>query len=182
MRSFTRVQLLLHDKVLGNDTLVADVAKEVLHVVYGAETVRCGRQEEARCAAEDLLVVEVPEGQEVAAHAFQGSAVASVTVPVASIGRCAFLQCRALVQVELKGVARIGNSAFYGCTALQRIELPEALRELGQGAFGECSALEAVKIPSGVAEVPYAAFKGCSSLTHLELSEARGCYDLAAVF
>ena len=108
--------------------------------------------------------VKIPEGiTEIAADAFSGSTVGSVTLP--------------------EGVTIIGNNnAFKECNKLQEIQLPESLQRIGYRAFWKCKSLKRITIPDNVESIGLSTFYGCSSLTEIimspELMLGSGNYSL----
>jgi len=73
-----------------------------------------------------------------------------------SIGMFAFCGCKALGQIDLKGVTTVGMQAFSCCYALTNVTLDAALTKLGSDAFEKCRALAMVRfsgdVPDGLAD------------------------------
>ena len=76
---------------------------------------------------------------------------ATIGAGVTSVGKMAFIGCRALKSVTLSaGLQTIKENAFLGCTALTSIELPAGLKTLGVAAFSGCDALTSIELPASL--------------------------------
>ena len=108
---------------------------------------------------------------EISASAFQGNnMIASVDIPgtVVSIGRCAFLHCSSLSQLNLRnGIVSISNSAFSDCR-ISSLVIPSSVSEWSSSVF-QFNPLTTVVIEDGVTYIPDKAFFSCSSLAHIDI-------------
>lgn len=132
------------------------------------------------------LLTEIPEG------AFKGSAVCMIALDnVTNIGKDAFSDCNALVNVKINSLLNLPAGAFRGCISLKKIyigkivSIPvscfntcEALTEIDlpdveyvfSNAFENCSSLTKINLPKAIL-IYYNAFSGCDSLRELDLPE-----------
>jgi len=79
------------------------------------------------------------------------------------IGDNAFLECYALVGVDLPSTLReIGSGAFKDCVCLSDVDFPEGLKEIGDKAFNGCQSLEKIVLPASLESLGRDAFKGCN--------------------
>ena len=70
---------------------------------------------------------------------------------VTSVGKMAFIGCRALKSVTLSaGLQTIEENAFLGCSALASITLPSSLQTIGEAAFSGCNALTRIELPASL--------------------------------
>lgn len=107
-------------------------------------------------------------------HAFQGSAVTSVSMPegIISIDYNAFKGCQNLESVTLpESLTTLGSYAFYSCKLLKTIKIPSGVTAIPSSCFYECSSLESVTIPEGVTTIGECAFQSCN-LNALTLPES----------
>lgn len=111
----------------------------------------------------------------VLAKAFEGTDIASVTIPasVETIGEDAFDQCPSLKKCEFAAGSRlqsIGRAAFSYGGLCGVVALPPSLKTITDYAFCATN-IEAVTFgeSSALESVGYNAFYGCRSLKHVEL-------------
>lgn len=91
-------------------------------------------------------------------------------LPVASIGLCAFVNCRELTAVTIPDTVNgVESFAFYDCSGLTSTLIPDSTSVIGQGAFYGCAALASVTIPASVTSIGRSAFFGCSGLTSVTM-------------
>ncbi len=79
--------------------------------------------------------------------------IKSVVLPssVTSIGATAFLQCKGLEKLEIKGGQTvIGERAFMGCSNLKTVLLPNSIKEVRGNAFVDCPSIEGTAVDSAV--------------------------------
>ena len=94
-------------------------------------------------------------------------------LPVAGIGRQAFLNCTSLTSVSIpEGVTEIGSFAFEGCTALTSVSIPGSVTQIGAFAFDGCASLTGVIIPDSVTQIGEYAFSGCTALTSISIPDS----------
>jgi hypothetical protein len=78
----------------------------------------------------------------------------SIPPSVQSLGRCCFVNCRALSSVVFEAgseLTTIVELAFWKCVALQSICLPKTLQSMGNACFENCEALTTVTFEPGCA-------------------------------
>ncbi len=86
------------------------------------------------------------------------------------VGRCAFSECKALVDIRLPvTVTAIGSGAFFACEALRNFTVPEGVTKVDEDTFKQCRALATVSLGK-VTEIGYEAFMG-TALTHVDLPD-----------
>ncbi len=107
----------------------------------------------------------------IAAHAFTGCALTSLTIPanITEIGNSAFAGSLSLESVTLSK-ASAGEYAFKGCTKLTTVNLGSST-SVGAHAFAECTALSSVAA-SGLKTIGDFAFNGCTSLDSFEFDKS----------
>lgn len=104
----------------------------------------------------------------------------SVVVPenVKHIGDSAFSKCDRdkVKHIELpKSLKTIGRCAFIGCKALETIEIPNGVREIGVDAFDDCKSLNTIEIPKSVVYIEDECFVGCTKLRRFVVND-NPCY------
>ena len=67
-----------------------------------------------------------------------------------TIGKSAFLNCRALDYVDTGNAETITEYAFEGCSNLREVILSEKLETVGNCAFRNCVSLSLIDIPGSV--------------------------------
>jgi hypothetical protein len=88
------------------------------------------------------------------------------SLPVTSIGSCAFYNCTSLTSVTIpNSVTRVGDWAFTDCTGLTNVTIGNSTTSIGTSAFQACTSLTSVTIPSSVAGIGLNAFQNCTNLT-----------------
>lgn len=101
-----------------------------------------------------IVVPAIYEGKpvrKIAAGAFAGESIQSVTLPtsVVMIEAGAFEGCEALATLSLPStLAIVGDRAFANCISLPAISVPIGTVAFGDGAFAGCEALRAVSVSS----------------------------------
>jgi len=91
---------------------------------------------------------------------------------VTTIGKRAFYECKALVNVEIPdSVTLIDDNAFFYCTKLVSVEIPDSVTEIGEYAFEGCRSLVSVKIPDSVTTIGAHSFSGCESLISIDIPD-----------
>ena len=65
---------------------------------------------------------------------------------VTHLARSSFIDCRALVTVNLRGVTDIGEGAFAGCHSLPSIDVSNVI-DIGRWAFIDCRSLQSISLP-----------------------------------
>ena len=104
---------------------------------------------------------------------------------VASIGECAFYNCKSITDISLPdGLTGIGFEAFYGCTALAGdLIFPDSLTSIGSAAFYDCTGLTGTLIfPASLTEILPSAFLGCTGLDKVVLFLGNAPEDTKQVF
>ena len=87
-----------------------------------------------------------------------------------TIERFAFIDCRALEEIELpSGVEVLGSGVFRLCYALKKVTIPETVSTLPEALFQECITLEEVNILSKPDVIPASFFEGCNKLEKIVL-------------
>lgn len=109
-------------------------------------------------------------------HAFEGSAVTSVSLPntLVTLGSSltnstssnggVFKNCKQLRTINLPpGVTEIADENFQNCSALEGITIPDGVKRIGASAFENCNneKFTSLSIPSSVERVGNLAFYGC---------------------
>ncbi len=93
---------------------------------------------------------EIPYGiQSIDGQAFSNCKLQSVTIPetVASIGWCAFSDCKKLTEIVLpEGLATLGHQVFLGCSSLRSVNIPDSLVNIDIAPFGSCDNLASIEI------------------------------------
>ena len=84
-----------------------------------------------------------------------------------SISDYAFLNCTNLTTVSIQNpIASIGNCAFENCRSLTGpLNIPNSVTSIGDSAFSGCYGLTSLSIPNSVKSIGYSAFSGCYGLT-----------------
>ncbi|MBP3569394.1 MAG: leucine-rich repeat protein, partial [Lachnospiraceae bacterium] len=91
---------------------------------------------------------------------------------VTTIGRYAFMDCRALIQITIpQSVTTIGKGAFYYCDGLTSVTLPNSISTIQEQTFYSCSSLISLTIPSGVTTIEPYAFTECYDLNSITIPE-----------
>ena len=91
-------------------------------------------------------------------------------VPVTSIGRHAFWDCKSLTSVTIsEGVIHIWNGAFGRCSSLTSIEFPSSMDSFSEEVFYECTSLVSIILPGRMTSIEDATFDGCTSLTSVTI-------------
>lgn len=122
-------------------------------------------------ADEDVVIPD--NVTSIAADAFSGSSVVSVTLPegVNEISG-AFSNCLTLKSVTLPSdMTVLSEEAFSGCTSLETVVFPDALQEIGNNAFNECTSIKNVTLPDSVTRLGENAFYGCEQLSDVVIPE-----------
>ncbi len=130
-----------------------------------------GNESEIDFNTDDVLKTVTSIG----AYAFQGCQVKSLTLNegLTEIGRCAFMDCHNLVDVNLPSTLQVlQGAAFSSCESIETIDLPQSLISIGNSCFYQCTALSSVTFPDNLTEIPYAAFNGCESLTDIKFGKS----------
>ncbi len=111
--------------------------------------------------------------------AFQYSAVSDIDLGkrVNTIGKGAFMNCPALVSVQIDGLSNVSNEAFRNCTALSSAEI-YGLSYVSSDLFNGCKLLTDVHIPDAT-YVNARAFENCTSLGEICLESAQTVYSTA---
>ena len=89
----------------------------------------------------------------------------------------AFTSCTSLTSVTFGGSATVGDCAFYNCKALTNVSGLDKVTFIGNNAFGY-TGLTSVKLGAGLTTLEYNAFSGCKSLTSADLS---ACTELNTI-
>ncbi|GMI05585.1 hypothetical protein TrLO_g11663 [Triparma laevis f. longispina] len=119
--------------------------KLVTRVIFLLNVTKVG--ERACCFANNLVIVEIPEG-------------------VKSIGKRAFNLCRSLITVSFPTtLTSIVYGAFAGCFSLETVDLLHTnLKELGYSIFSNCYELKSMTIPDSLQTLGDYIFFNCSKL------------------
>ena len=115
-----------------------------------------------------------PEITTIAAHLFNHSGIASITIPnkVKKIEDYAFFSCSNLANVALPdSLTNIGKYAFCSCSTLTSISIPNGVTYIGDSAFSDCSGLTSITIPDSVTSIGSHAFYACSALTNITIPD-----------
>lgn len=81
------------------------------------------------------------------------------------IGQRAFLDCKALKNINLDNVQEIGDGAFWGCDGLTTVILGENIKTLGYNAFLSCKNLQKIYIYFSNVVCGGSLAQSCSNLT-----------------
>ena len=95
-------------------------------------------------------------------------------LPVAGIGRRAFLNCANLERITIPAsVTAIGEEAFKDCLNLQSVIFSEksVCSRISAGVFSGCANLSDIVLPSGVKIIGGYAFRDCTSLGSITIPE-----------
>ena len=114
-----------------------------------------GAFEEMNSPYVELYYVSTPSSViEISEYAFSGNEYLSgVTTSAATITSGAFLNCKALTNLNLgEGVQVIGDLAFAACAALTGVTIPSTVTELGCNAFAGCTGLASLYYAGTVAQ------------------------------
>lgn len=107
----------------------------------------------------------IPEG------AFMGSALSEAEIDVAvTLGKNAFSECNALVNIDFAEINEIDDGAFKGLASLREVML-KGLSVIPNGAFSTCEMLEHAHMPDAV-RVESNAFENCVNLEVVDIPKA----------
>ena len=110
-------------------------------------------------SAEEIIVPDNINGVvvgKIKKEAFAELNCKKIVIPdsVTSIGKCAFINCRELEEVQLgKGLVSIGSMAFQNCPKLKSIEFAEGLVTIKGTLFLGCDVLEDVIVPETAIDI-----------------------------
>lgn len=91
---------------------------------------------------------------------------------LASIGNCAFYECKNLTTVQIPdSVKDIGAYAFGNCESLVMLTLGSRVSSIGTGAFRHCTKLDGVRLPYGLTKLGDKAFYRCESLSAITIPQ-----------
>ena len=88
-----------------------------------------------------------------------------------TIGKSAFLNCRALDYVDTGNAETITEYAFEGCSNLREVILSEKLKTVGNCVFRNCVSLSLIDIPGSVETLGRWVFENCGNLQSVVLHE-----------
>lgn len=116
-----------------------------------------------------LTLINLPKVISIGDSAFRGCPATIMNLQsVTTIDDYVFCNCPNLVIVDfLPNAISIGNGAFVNCSALITVNLPK-VTSIGWHAFQNCSSLTTIDT-SNLMEISNAAFDGCSNLTSIIL-------------
>ena len=186
-RSTTVVEIIVGDRLLGNDETLADAgiaANTVVSVVFKPNILRCSNKGDiASCREMDSelqVIAEIPSDKTtVSAWAFaECKQLATVTIPdsVTHIGNCAFAHCTSLANLTIpNSVTHIGTGAFMGCSSLANLTIPNSVTHIENVAFANCSSVANLTIPNSVTHIGKGCLSGlqlCDKLDHPGLGDA----------
>ena len=104
---------------------------------------------------ESLVSTTLAHVDTIAAHAFEGSALVTIGTKARLIDSYAFLNCRALMSVNLlSGASVIGENAFDGCTKLEILRLSHSVSAMGFDAFNATNIKQVYYEYDGEGEIP----------------------------
>eukprot|EP00985_Skeletonema_marinoi_P014758 scaffold7522_cov202-Skeletonema_marinoi.AAC.13 len=139
---------------------------------------------------EEVIFDENVEKVRRLAFAFCPSLRRVIMPGVEVVERCAFIECRALTDVECGKLEIIKFHAFNGCKSLRSIDLPSA-RIVEEKAFLFCRALTEAKFSSELERIEMGAFVNCYALERITIplkdgiitrdDTFRGCENLRQV-
>lgn len=97
-------------------------------------------------------------------------------VPVTTIGKSAFCDCKIFSVVIPSSVTKIETNAFARCKQLKSVTIPNSVTTLeesasGGGIFSNCSALESITIPGSINRLPNYMFYSCKSLKSITIED-----------
>ena len=159
--------------ILDNHKLIiAEIKRQVLAVLPGAECVCFTKQREAIEHVKKhrvdvaLLDIDMPglNGIEVA------ELMCDANPRLSALGDATFFNCTSLESFTVPAsVKAIPNNCFSGCRSLESVSMPASLTNIGQNAFLDCALLSSVKFGSGLRKIEASAFSGCRSLDEVTL-------------
>eukprot|EP00980_Cylindrotheca_fusiformis_P005839 scaffold1228_cov119-Cylindrotheca_fusiformis.AAC.6 len=86
------------------------------------------------------------------------------------LGRAVFIDCHALVSVELpQGLRVIEMSLFAGCISLTKVNIPSSVIQISRNVFTECRSLTTFDLPHGLLEIGNWAMALCESIQTLHI-------------
>lgn len=101
-------------------------------------------------------------------NAFAGSAISEIICKnISSIGKNAFLECDALVNVSISRCASLPEKCFKGCDSLKNISIG-GLKAVSSGCFADCPMITSVNLPDAELILP-SAFANNISLKSITL-------------
>ena len=94
-------------------------------------------------------------------------------VPVKTIGKEAFKNCRKLINVGIPdSIMSIEESAFDSCTSLTSVVIPREIDVLNDHVFAYCSNLTSVTLPDNLKTIGTFAFIGCRKLSSITIPKS----------
>eukprot|EP00984_Skeletonema_dohrnii_P014587 scaffold6144_cov142-Skeletonema_dohrnii-CCMP3373.AAC.3 len=121
----------------------------------------------------EVICDENVKGVGIGAFAFCPSLRRVIMPGVEVVQEDAFIDCKALTDVECGKLERIEIGAFQRCKSLRSIDLPSAKIVKGY-AFHTCEALTDVKFGSELERIENLAFVGCPSLERITIKMKDG--------
>ncbi len=117
-------------------------------------------------------LTNIPEG------AFMGSSISSAELNnIEKIGKNAFSECNALVNVTANKISNLSNDVFRGCASLASVDIAE-MSYIPAGTFSTCTNLLSVSIPNATT-INSGAFENCISLRTITLEKAETVFSNA---
>ena len=92
-------------------------------------------------------------------------------VPVTTIGKSAFLNCKTLTSITIPdSITSIEREGFFRCSGVTSFEIPYGVTKIDHYMFYDCQGLKSVVIGGSVTSIGEHAFWSCKNLKRLDLS------------